>query len=196
MSDHSLVHIGLNSSLCRTALVPRFACHKYQLRILQVLHGKEAYSAHLASQSSLFIERSATILFKIPCKRKRPFRPKQYSTKKPSLSSSLLASMLHDPPSHRDTDLFRFPLCGVLRLVLAAQQSPSNPRPRSHASSYSSGRRLYPISLSAITWCKVRTLCNEAQPHSLPQHQSDRPRSGNASHPSPRSCLLLVSKGR
>ena len=55
VSDHYLVHIT-GCRACRTAVAPGLACHRFQVRKLQDLHVREAYSVHLASQLPLFTQ--------------------------------------------------------------------------------------------------------------------------------------------
>ena len=57
MSDRSFVHIVMGCRARHTAAAPRLTSQRYHVRKLQDLHVREAYSAHLASQSSLSTER-------------------------------------------------------------------------------------------------------------------------------------------
>ena len=57
VSDHYLVHITMGRRARRTAAAPRLARHRFQVRKLQDLHVREAYSVHLAAQLPLFTEK-------------------------------------------------------------------------------------------------------------------------------------------
>ena len=55
--NHFLVHIVMSRRARHTAAAPRLTSQMFQVRKLQDLHVREAYSVHMASQSPLFTER-------------------------------------------------------------------------------------------------------------------------------------------